>query len=100
MPDRDLDKLRTTLLASGVAPKHVARIIAELTDHYEDLESEAMRRGLSREVASRRARERMGDTRVIGQQLLNKYELRCWWYRYPRLARIVMPAACRLQLRQ
>jgi len=93
MPDRDLDKLRRRLLESGVAPRHVVRIISELSDHYDDLEFEATQRGLTREAAQACAKNRMGDASVIAEQVLSQTELRCWFYRFPRLARVVLPVA-------
>jgi len=93
MPDRDLDKLRTQLLESGVLPGHVARLVSELSDHYDDLEADAMRDGLSREAARKRAAARMGDTTLIVEHVLCEPELKCWFYRYPRLARVAMPMA-------
>jgi hypothetical protein len=91
MPDCDFDMLRTQLLQSGVKPGHVARLIAELTDHYEDIESEAVRAGCSLESARTQARTRMGDTDQIARQVLSEPDLKCWFYRRPQLARLVLP---------
>lgn len=91
MPDRGLDMLRKQLLESGVAPRHVARLVSELSDHFDDLETEAIREGLSSERAAETARERIGDANLIAQQVLSDPELRCWFHRYPRLARILLP---------
>jgi len=91
MPDRDLDMLRRRLLESGVAPRHVVRIVSELSDHYDDLELEATRRGLSRKAAKAQAKNRLGDPSVIAEQVLNQPELKCWFYRFPRLARFFLP---------
>ncbi|MGI9236355.1 MAG: hypothetical protein ACR2QZ_03115 [Woeseiaceae bacterium] len=93
MPDRGLDMLRKRLLESGVAPRHVARLVSELSDHYDDLEAEASREGLSTDRASERARDRMGDTNLIARQVLSEPDLRCWFHRFPKVARILLPVA-------
>ena len=91
MPDRDLDKLRTQLLQSGVKPHYVARLVAELSDHYQDLQSEARETGCSRESAEEQATSRMGHTDSIARLVLNEPAFKCWFYRFPRLARIILP---------
>lgn len=52
-----------------------------------------MRNGLSREAARERATARMGDTMQIVEPIVCDPELKCWFYRYPRLARVAMPMA-------
>lgn len=94
MPEPNFDMLRDHLLKSGVASRHVVRMISELSDHCEDLATEAMRQGLSREAAKVDAMDRIGDASTIAQHVLDRPELRCWNHRYPRLARILMPLAC------
>lgn len=93
MPDRDLDRLRRRLLESGVAPRRVVRIVSELSDHYDDLELEATERGLSREAAKAHAKNKLGDASVIAEQVLSQPELKCWFYRFPKLARVLLPVA-------
>lgn len=88
MPDTDFDGLRDQLLESGVAPRHVKRIVSELSDHYEDLEMEAMQYGLSREAASAQASERIGDAKTIAHLVLGMPELKCWLHRHPQFAPI------------
>jgi hypothetical protein len=93
MPDPDFGSLRDHLLRSGVAPRHVLRTISELTDHYEDLEREAIERGLPPPEARQLANERIGATRTIAQHVLHRPELKSWVYRYPQLARVALPLA-------
>ena len=93
MPDPDFDRLRDRLLRSGVAPQHVTRAVSELRDHLEDLESEAAEFGLSQNAARVQAGERIGAIESIAKQYQNKPELKCWIYRYPQTARIVLPLA-------
>lgn len=93
MPDPDFDSLRVRLLRSGVAPRHVVRAISELRDHIEDIESEAVELGLPHEAAKVQASERIGTIDSIARQYLTRPELKCWIYRYPRTARLVLPIA-------
>ena len=93
MPNPDFDSLRVRLLRSGVAPRHVVRAISELRDHIEDIESEAVELGLPQEAARVQASERIGAIDSIAKQYLIRPELKCWIYRYPRTARVVLPIA-------
>ena len=93
MPRPDFDKLRNHLLEEGVAPRHVFRIISELSDHHEDLELEALQQGLQPHAASVRASKRIGVERHLAAQIVSRVELKCWVHRYPRLARLVLPVA-------
>lgn len=83
--------LRDHLLDSGVAPRHVIRIISELSDHHQDLELEALDHGYQAEEANAQATKRIGAPTTIALHVLERPELRCWAHRYPRLARLVLP---------
>lgn len=98
MPRADLDTLRDRLLRSGIAPRYVARAVTELGDHLEDVSREAARFGVSRETAVAQAVERIGTIESIVQQYSSRPEMRCWFYRYPQLARVVLPMAYILTL--
>ena len=98
MPDDTFSELRTQLLDSGVAPKHVRRIVDELNDHYEDLQVEALQEGKSSEQAAEIARQRIGNQSTIADRMLSTSEFRIWVYRYPRIARIYLPIAYALLL--
>jgi len=101
MPDnnkRQFDSLRTALLESGVAPRHVRRIVAELDDHAEDLRAEAVAQGMSGEDACVYAMRRIGDQQQIASRILESADLRSWIYRYPRVARVYLPCAYALLL--
>jgi len=93
MPERDFDMLRNQLLDSGVAPRHVIRIISELSDHHDDIEREGLENGMSQQSASAMASDRIGTQNTLAAQVICKPELRSWVYRYPRLARLVLPVA-------
>lgn len=94
MPRPDFDKLRDHLLRAGVAPRQVIGMISELFEHYEDLECEAIEHGSSPSAARAEANERIGSPDTIARHVLCRPELRCWIYRYPRLARLALPIAC------
>jgi len=93
MPSPDFDKLRKQLLHSGVAPRHVVRAISELQDHFDDIEYEATENGLQNEAAQLHASARIGTIESIKNQYLARPELKCWVYRYPRMARVILPIA-------
>ena len=93
MSSAALHELRGRLLRSGIAPRYVERTIAELQDHLDDVEREAEENGLTRAAAEALAIERIGDFESITRQYRQLPELRCWFYRYPRLARAVLPVA-------
>lgn len=93
MPGPDLKKLERYLLRSGVAPRHVTRTIDELHDHFDDLEAEARRSGMSPRLACAHASVRLGDPRDIASEVVRRPELRSWMYRFPTLARVALPIA-------
>ena len=92
------DTLRTELLESGVAPRHVRRIVSELDDHAEDLRAEAVEQGLAGADATTFAMHRIGDQQHIAERILESADLRSWIYRYPRVARVYLPCAYALLL--
>lgn len=98
MPRADLDILRDRLLRSGIAPRYVARAVSELRDHLDDVASEATEFGVARETAVAQAAERIGAIESIAQQYLRRPEMKCWPYRYPRLACVLLPMAYILML--
>jgi hypothetical protein len=98
VPEQSFEELRNYLLRSGIAPRHVKRTIAELNDHFEDLQLEAGSMGLSTGDASAFAESRIGAHKIIAQQMLARSELKTWIYRYPRIARCYLPVAYLLLL--
>jgi len=93
MADQTFDDLRRSLLESGVAPRHVRRLVLELHDHCDDLRREALSAGCDPAAATARAVRRLGDQQVLARKMVNIPELRTWAYRYPRLARVYYPIA-------
>ena len=51
MPETRFESLRKALQESGIAPRHIRRIVAELDDHLEDLRTEAIELGLPADPA-------------------------------------------------
>ncbi|MFQ6004982.1 MAG: hypothetical protein ACE5OQ_05700 [Woeseia sp.] len=93
MPDTNFEALRDRLLRSGVSPRHVVRAVSELRDHCEDLEIEAVSHGLNRDDARSQASERIGAIESITQQYSSRPELKCWMFRHPQWARLILPVA-------
>jgi hypothetical protein len=61
MPSRFYE-LQERLLRAGIAPRHVRRYLAELSDHLADLTAEQQRAGLSPAAAQSAALLRLGST--------------------------------------
>lgn len=98
MPEQTFEELRRYLLNSGITPRHVKRTIAELNDHFDDLQLEGKSEGLSAADAQAFAESRIGEHKLIAQNMLAKTELKTWIYRYPRVARLYLPVAYLLLL--
>ncbi|HUA96742.1 MAG TPA: permease prefix domain 1-containing protein [Terracidiphilus sp.] len=80
MPFRELSE---RLLRAGVAPRHVRRYLAELSDHLSDLTAEEQRAGRTRADAEAAALARLGDTDRLAAAMLGKPQLRAWSARAP-----------------
>ena len=93
MPSPDFPGLRKRLVELGVAPIHIRRTLLELREHYDDLKAEAIERRISEIAASHYATDRLGDLELLARQVGSRTELRCWQYRYPMFARIILPVA-------
>lgn len=76
-------ELRERLLRAGVAPRHVRRYLAELSDHLADLRAEEVRAGRSRADADRAALARLGSTDDLARAMEEKRQLRSWCARAP-----------------
>jgi hypothetical protein len=94
MPSREkFATLRLELLRGGVSPLYVERTILELTEHYEDLENDALGAGMSAEDAARTAVTRLGSDETIAAAVLARPELLSWSHRWPTVALCVRSAA-------
>jgi hypothetical protein len=71
----------------------VDRAIAELGEHYADLESAALAAGQSAEEAARTASAAMGSERAIAAAILARPELLTFSTRWPRVAHCLHSAA-------
>ena len=80
MRDTRFERLQTALLDRGVPARYAERLIAELDDHYHDLESERRAAGDSRRLAASRARRSLGSDRSIIAQVVARPELRGRWF--------------------
>ena len=81
-PSHEFRALKRELVRGGVAPAMVTRTLAELHDHYEDLESEALESGCSPAEASAEAMERLGSNRVLAREVLRRPEFQSWAFRW------------------
>lgn len=70
------DPLAERLLRSGVAPRHVWRILRELEDHHCDLSEQLRADGHPQGDAESEARLRLGDRERLVEQILAQPELR------------------------
>jgi hypothetical protein len=86
MPRPHFEDLELTLMHGGVAPYYVQRTMLELHEHYEDLESAALARGMSSEEAAREAHAMLGSEQTIASVILAHPELKAWSCRWPRAA--------------
>jgi hypothetical protein len=93
MRDARFESLRLELLRSGVAPIYVERMILELGEHCDDLESAALAAGFSAEEALRTAQATLGNERLIAAAVLARTELLTFSTRWPRLAHYLHSAA-------
>jgi len=93
MPEAAFESLRLELLRSGVESLYVERTIAELGEHYLDLQNEGMAAGLSAEDAARSARATLGTDRLIAAAVLARPELLSFSRRWPRIAHCLESAA-------
>src|SRR5690348_15659860 len=76
-------ELRERLLRGGVAPRHVRRYLAELSDHFADLIAEEEAGGLRRTDAENAAFRRLGDMDALAKEMIEKREFQSWCARAP-----------------
>jgi len=70
------EDLREILLKGGVAPRHVRRYLAELTEHLDDLTEKQRAQGYEGEDAELRARALLGEDRELAAAMLEQKSLR------------------------
>lgn len=94
MPEPDFQGFRHELLQAGISPRHVRRTVVELQEHLDDLIEAKSTSGCDYATALRRARREMGNLTDVAIAMRACPELRCWSYRFPRLALVVYPLTC------
>lgn len=87
------DDLRERLLRAGVAPRHVRRYLAELSDHLDDLVQNQRDAGYDLETATIRARAWLGDDDDLATAMLDRPALRALPARAPWLVFGLFPLA-------
>lgn len=87
------EALREILLKGGVAPRHVRRYLAELTEHLDDLTEKQRAQGYEGEDAGLRARALLGDDRELAAAMLEQKSLRGITARAPWLVFGFLPPA-------
>jgi hypothetical protein len=75
--------LRERLLRAGVAPRHVRRYLAELSDHLADLRAEEERAGRSRADAESAALNRIGQPDDLAKAMIEQRQFQSWCVRAP-----------------
>ncbi|HEX5233926.1 MAG TPA: hypothetical protein VFW25_01205 [Silvibacterium sp.] len=80
---KQFNELRERLLRAGVAPRHVARYLRELSDHLADLIAEEERGGRSRADAESAAMRRLGAMEDLCRAMTEQRRLRSWSARAP-----------------
>ncbi len=98
MPSPKLTALKTSLRAGGVSPAYISRLLAELDDHYADLEREERATGREPVVAAVEALRRLGQQDAIAAEVLAKPELRSWPERWPWIVSLLRPVLLLLLL--
>jgi len=93
MPDPDFLAFQKCFVQQGVDPGYARRLTCELAEHYQDLRREAERSGVSPGEVAGFAAERLGSASAISAAIGEQPDLRSWVYRYPQLARLVLPLA-------
>jgi len=93
MPEPDFVAFQRCLLQQGADLRYARRLAGELAEHYEDLRHEAERAGISPGEVAGFAAERLGSASNISAAVRQRPELRSWSYRYPQLARLLLPLA-------
>jgi hypothetical protein len=83
--------LREILLKGGVAPRHVRRYLAELSEHLDDLTEKQRAQGYDSEDAASRARALLGEDRELAAAMLEQKSLRSLPARAPWLIFGLLP---------
>lgn len=93
MPDHAFTELQGRLVREGVASIHIARMLTELQDHYDDLRNEGRGRGMTEAEAAEYACGQIGDQRLLAERITasNVDDKHNAWF-----ASVLLPVACHL----
>lgn len=91
MSELDFRSLGERMIQAGVAPRHVRRMLAELSEHGAQLELDARQRGLDPVAACAAAREVLGSDEEILTRALATPSLRSWGTRWPVVTMLLAP---------
>jgi len=80
---RLFEEVRERLLLAGVAPRHVRRYLAELSEHLSDLAAEEERGGRTRADAQAAAYSRLGGAEELSRAMAGDRRFRSWCARAP-----------------
>ena len=94
MREPDFQQFESELLRLGIATRHVRRTVVELREHLDDLVDAALASGDEPLMAQQKAAAQMGDLQQVALAMRACPELRCWSYRFPRIAVVVYPLTC------
>jgi hypothetical protein len=86
-------ELRERLLRAGVAPRHVRRYIAELSDHLSDLRAEEEAVGRNGADAEAAALARLGGVDDLARTMIEKRQFQSWSSRAPWVMFGIAPIA-------
>ena len=76
-------ELRERLLRAGVAPQHVRRYLAELSDHFADLRAEEKHAGHGPAHSESSALARLGGMEELAQAMIEQRQFQSWCVRAP-----------------
>lgn len=92
MVEERWEELRERLLARGVAPKYVARVLQEMQTHRDAMADEMIAQGWLADAAAEEADRRLGLDTVLVEQFDRHVELKSWAHRHPWTTFVVFPA--------
>jgi hypothetical protein len=90
MPE-PLETLRENLLRAGLAPRHVERYLAELSDHCDDIAAHLQQAGLPPDAARLEAVRRLGNADALLLPMLANPRFRSPVARWPALFYLLLP---------
>ena len=88
---KPFNELRERLLRAGVAPRHVRRYLAELTDHLADLRAEEQREGRTGAEAESAALARLGAIDDLARAMTGQRNFQAFTARAPWAAFALVP---------